>query len=77
MTDWWAQKKMHAWLLPSIIRHLTKMPLKFWDLVPSDTNALEGSHADDNRAVPTNLPLADSILLYVSRSKICFSRPGY
>ncbi|KAL1937198.1 hypothetical protein VTO73DRAFT_14471 [Trametes versicolor] len=46
--DWWAQKKMHAWLLPSISRHLTKMPLKFWDLVPSDTNALEGSHADDN-----------------------------
>ncbi|KAJ7602245.1 hypothetical protein FB45DRAFT_883501 [Roridomyces roridus] len=60
---WWAHKVSYPWLLPSLNRHLSKMDNKFWDLTPSDTNALEGSHAGDNRINHTNHALIEAILL--------------
>lgn len=55
---------MHKWVLPSINRHLSLMPHNFWDLIPADTNAMEGSHADDNRKRGMNRNLVEAIMVY-------------
>lgn len=36
-----------------------------WDLIPNNTNAMEGSHATDNRVSAVNRSLLEAILLYV------------
>jgi hypothetical protein len=38
------------------------MSPKFWDLTPSDTNLIEGSHAHDNQVNKTNATLLEAIL---------------
>ena len=37
----------------------------FWDLMPTDTNAMEGSHADNNQKQGTNWSIVEAILMYV------------
>jgi len=61
--DWWENKAMHRWIAPSINRYLSKMPRQNWDLMPADSNAMEGSHADDNRKRGTNRSLVEAILV--------------
>ncbi|KAF8146022.1 hypothetical protein K438DRAFT_1628949 [Mycena galopus ATCC 62051] len=61
--NWWAHKLNYPWLLPSLNRHLSKMDKRYWDLTPSDTNPIEGSHAQDNQVNTTNRPLLEAILL--------------
>src|SRR5882672_738492 len=63
--DWWQNKVMHRWIQLSINRSLTKMPFDHWNLMPNDTNAMEGSHADDNRKRGTNCSLLEAIMVYV------------
>lgn len=62
-TDWWENKVMHKWIAPSINRHLSSIPKEHWDLMPADTNAMEGSHANDNRERGTNRSLVDAVLM--------------
>src|ERR1700722_17753035 len=40
------------------------MPCRNWDLMPADTNTMEGSHADDNHKQGTNHSLIEAILVY-------------
>ncbi|KAF7371891.1 hypothetical protein MVEN_00046400 [Mycena venus] len=47
--NWWADKVKYRWLLPSLNRYLSKMSNNHWDVTPIDTNAIEGSRAEDNR----------------------------
>ncbi|KAJ7840946.1 hypothetical protein B0H14DRAFT_3695136 [Mycena olivaceomarginata] len=65
---WWAHKISYPWLLPSLNRFLTSMPTRHWDLMPGDTNPIEGSHAPDNQVNHTNRSLLEAILLHVSSS---------
>lgn len=60
---WWDHKKSYPWLLPSLNRCLSKMRPEHWDLIPSNTNQIEGSHANDNQVMETNHPLLEAILL--------------
>ncbi|KAJ7573260.1 hypothetical protein C8J56DRAFT_1066680 [Mycena floridula] len=46
---WWAHKTMYPWLLPSLNRHLTQMNKNHFDLAPNNSNAVEGSHVQDNQ----------------------------
>ncbi|KAJ6611295.1 hypothetical protein B0H10DRAFT_1809895 [Mycena sp. CBHHK59/15] len=46
---WWAHKISYPWLLPSLNRSLTQMSHLHWDLMPGDTNPIEGSHMQDNQ----------------------------
>ena len=39
------------------------MPQTFWDLIPADTNAMEGNHADNNRKRETNRSIVEAILV--------------
>ncbi|KAJ7829188.1 hypothetical protein B0H14DRAFT_3144055 [Mycena olivaceomarginata] len=57
---WWTHKVSYPWLLPSLNRQLSRMSPKFWDLTPSDTNPIEGSH--NNQVNKTNATLLEAIL---------------
>ncbi|KAJ7856165.1 hypothetical protein B0H13DRAFT_2357492 [Mycena leptocephala] len=61
--NWWAHKLGYPWLLPSLNRELSHMDKRYWDLTPSDTNPIEGSHAQDNQVNSTNRSLLEAILL--------------
>ncbi|KAF8983291.1 hypothetical protein BDQ17DRAFT_1378123 [Cyathus striatus] len=60
--DWWAHKLSYPWLLPSLNRHLSLMHPDHWDLLPSNTNIVESSHANDNHVTSTNHSLLQAIL---------------
>ncbi|KAJ7868209.1 hypothetical protein B0H14DRAFT_2572448 [Mycena olivaceomarginata] len=53
----------NPWLLPSLNRKISHMDEWHWDLTPSDTNPIEGSHAQDNKGNSTNRMLLEGILL--------------
>ncbi|KAJ7702897.1 hypothetical protein B0H16DRAFT_1483034 [Mycena metata] len=61
--NWWEHKLNYPWLLPSLNRHLSCMSNRHWDLTPSDTNPIEGSHAQDNQVNDTSRSLLEAILL--------------
>ncbi|KAJ7756730.1 hypothetical protein B0H14DRAFT_3512057 [Mycena olivaceomarginata] len=61
--DWWAHKQSYPWLLPSLNRELSHFDKCHWDLTPSDSNPIEGSHAQDNQVNSTNRTLLEAILL--------------
>ena len=64
---WWNHKVVHKWIIPSINCTFTKMPLNHWDLVPNNTNTMEGSHTDDNRIRGINHSLVDAIFVRIQR----------
>lgn len=66
LLDWFGHKKRYPWLVPSLNRHMTKMPRDHWDQVPNNTNPMEGSHATDNRKFSVNHSLLEAILLWVT-----------
>ncbi|KAJ7148363.1 hypothetical protein C8R46DRAFT_1044904 [Mycena filopes] len=61
--NWWAHKLSYPWLLPSLNRQLSHINNRHWDLTPSDTNPIEGSHAQDNQLSHTGRSLLEAILL--------------
>ncbi|KAJ7757308.1 hypothetical protein B0H14DRAFT_3598883 [Mycena olivaceomarginata] len=61
--DWWAHKQSYPWLLPSLNCELSHFDKHHWDLTPSDSNPIEGSHAQDNQVNSTNQTLLEAILL--------------
>ncbi|KAJ7833307.1 hypothetical protein B0H14DRAFT_3462760 [Mycena olivaceomarginata] len=61
--DWWAHKQSYPWLLPSLNRELSHFDKRHWDLTPSDSNPIEGSHAQENQVNSTNRTLLEAILL--------------
>jgi hypothetical protein len=63
LTDWWAHKQSYPWLLPSLNRELSHFDKRHWDLTPSDSNPIEGSHVQDNQVNSTNRTLLEAILL--------------
>ncbi|KAF8995565.1 hypothetical protein BDQ17DRAFT_1545141 [Cyathus striatus] len=63
LKDWWSHKLSYAWLLPSLNKHLSKMVPEHWDILPSNTNIIEGSHAHDNRVTAANHSVLQAILL--------------
>ncbi|KAJ7052359.1 hypothetical protein C8F01DRAFT_1332895 [Mycena amicta] len=63
LIDWWKHKISYRWLLPSLNRYLSKMKNSHFDFIPNDTNAIEGSHAADNRIDRTNHTLLEAMLL--------------
>ncbi|KAJ7700941.1 hypothetical protein B0H16DRAFT_1483720 [Mycena metata] len=71
--NWWEHKLSYPWLLPSLNRHLSRMSNRHWDLTPSDTNPIEGSHAQDNQVNDTGRSLLEAILLYVHQLALNFT----
>ncbi|KAJ3567448.1 hypothetical protein NP233_g6361 [Leucocoprinus birnbaumii] len=63
INGWWTHKKSYNWLLPSLNQLLSKMDKAHWNLMPSNTNLVEGSHAGDNLLTEVNRPLLEAILL--------------
>ncbi|EDR08926.1 uncharacterized protein LACBIDRAFT_326552 [Laccaria bicolor S238N-H82] len=63
LQNWWAHKLSYPWLLPSLSHHLSLMKHAHWDLAPSNTNPIEGSHANDNQIRGMNHSLLEAILL--------------
>ncbi|KIJ47087.1 hypothetical protein M422DRAFT_249403 [Sphaerobolus stellatus SS14] len=59
--DWYANKVMHTWYLPSLVKFLTKIPHGDWEINCRDTNINEGSHPATNRATGKGLTLLDGI----------------
>ena len=64
--EWYRNKVMHPWYLPSLLRFLTKIPHDDWDVNRRDTNINEGSHPATNQVTGKGLTLLEGIERYVS-----------
>ncbi|KAJ7187667.1 hypothetical protein GGX14DRAFT_408991 [Mycena pura] len=49
LNDWWQNKLGYLWLLPSLNHYLSKMSNTHWDLIPDDTNAIEGCRLNNTK----------------------------
>ncbi|KAG2004393.1 hypothetical protein CC2G_002954 [Coprinopsis cinerea AmutBmut pab1-1] len=54
---WYQHKKAHPWILPACNKFLSPINDEDWDLTPTNTNLVEGGHAEVNRETDTGLPL--------------------
>ncbi|KAJ7455398.1 hypothetical protein FB451DRAFT_1515958, partial [Mycena latifolia] len=48
ITDWWAHKEMHEWIIPCLVKSQSLIPADVWDSTPSTTNTNEAQHAWTN-----------------------------
>ena len=60
--DWYQQKKIYPWLLPSLNRSLTKMDNESWDLTPNHTNIVETTHAATNAVTLIGKEILEAII---------------
>ena len=58
--DWYAHKMMYPWLLPGFNRTLSRMPQKFWESTPRDSNLVETAHVATNRNTCYDLVILSS-----------------
>ncbi|KAJ6624569.1 hypothetical protein B0H10DRAFT_2186634 [Mycena sp. CBHHK59/15] len=59
--DWWAHKKMHAWIIPCLVKSQSRIPADVWDRTPSTTNTNEAQHHWTNAHTGTKLTLVEAI----------------
>ncbi|KAK7027458.1 hypothetical protein VNI00_015203 [Paramarasmius palmivorus] len=59
--NWWNQKRAHDWILPCMIRELSRIENDDWDCTPDTTNAGEGQHAWTNGETGTKLHIVEAI----------------
>jgi hypothetical protein len=59
--DWYAHKTMYPWLLPGFNRTLSRMPQKFWESTPRDSNLVETAHVATNRNTSIRLTPLEAI----------------
>jgi len=69
-TDWWENKVMHPWYLPSLLKILTKIPHEDWETIAGHTNINESSHPETNRHTGIGLTLLEAITKWVIISYI-------
>ncbi|KIJ33118.1 hypothetical protein M422DRAFT_783248 [Sphaerobolus stellatus SS14] len=61
LRDWFSNKEVHLWYIPSLCRHFSKIKPLDWDLSPADNNLNETSHPATNRATGIRLSLVEAI----------------
>ncbi|KAJ7785121.1 hypothetical protein DFH07DRAFT_934967 [Mycena maculata] len=44
ITDWWAHKEMHEWIIPCLVKSQSLISTDDWDSTPSTTNTNEAQH---------------------------------
>ncbi|KAL1722303.1 hypothetical protein EV715DRAFT_287324 [Schizophyllum commune] len=59
--DWYAHKKVNRYLIPMIVKSLSKIHPDDWIVNPATTNLGEGAHARINKVMGTRLTLLDGI----------------
>ena len=59
---WWDHKVNNSWILPSLIKCLSKMDPTDWDLTPPTTNVGESQHHWTNINTGIQLTLLEAIL---------------
>ncbi|KAF8815556.1 hypothetical protein BYT27DRAFT_7040626, partial [Phlegmacium glaucopus] len=59
---WWDHKTNNSWILPSLIKCLSKMDSDDWDLTPPTTNVGESQHHWTNINTGIQLSLLEAIL---------------
>lgn len=52
---------MYSWLLPGFNRTLSRMPEKFWNSTPRDSNLVETAHVATNRNTNIRLTPLEAI----------------
>ncbi|KAF9489003.1 hypothetical protein BDN71DRAFT_1512533 [Pleurotus eryngii] len=62
ITNWWAHKKMHCWMLPTIIQSQSKIHHHNWTITDTSTNMNESQHKWSNGETRTQLALAEAII---------------
>jgi len=63
---WWDHKVNNSWILPSLIKCLSKMDPTDWDLTPPTTNVGESQHHWTNINTGIQLSLLEAILTQVA-----------
>ncbi|KIJ58716.1 hypothetical protein HYDPIDRAFT_171172 [Hydnomerulius pinastri MD-312] len=61
-TDWYQQRIIHPWFLPSLNGFLSPMDPESWKLTPSHTNIAETAHAARNAETSMGVSLLTAIL---------------
>ena len=62
LSAWWDHKTNNSWILPSLIKCLSKMDPDDWDLTPPTTNVGEAQHHWTNINTGIQLSLLEAIL---------------
>ncbi|EJD50393.1 hypothetical protein AURDEDRAFT_160296 [Auricularia subglabra TFB-10046 SS5] len=59
--NWYQNKVVHSWYLPSLVQYLSKIPGNVWLTTRGETNLAESSHAATNAVIGTRLQLLVAI----------------
>ncbi|KAJ7475308.1 hypothetical protein B0H11DRAFT_1727892 [Mycena galericulata] len=59
--DWWKHKLQYPWIIPSLIKSLSRITPEDWDITDSTTNLNEGQHHWTNQQTGVNLTLLESV----------------
>jgi hypothetical protein len=62
LSAWWDHKTNNSWILPSLVKCLSKMDSVDWDLTPPTTNVGESQHHWTNINTGIQLSLLEAIL---------------
>ncbi|KIJ44794.1 hypothetical protein M422DRAFT_30241 [Sphaerobolus stellatus SS14] len=61
LRDWFSNKEVHLWYIPSLCRHFSKIKPLDWDLSPADNNLNETLHPATNCATGIRLSTVEAI----------------
>ncbi|KAJ7511946.1 hypothetical protein B0H11DRAFT_1899441 [Mycena galericulata] len=59
--NWWKHKLQYPWIIPSLIKSLSRITPEDWDITDSTTNLNEGQHHWTNQQTGVNLTLLESV----------------
>ncbi|KAF8981173.1 hypothetical protein BDQ17DRAFT_1242741 [Cyathus striatus] len=62
---WWLHKLHNKWILPSIVKSLSKIYSEDWDICSATMNTGEGQHTWINQLTRIGLPLKEAVESYI------------
>ncbi|KAL0566406.1 hypothetical protein V5O48_015610 [Marasmius crinis-equi] len=63
LQNWWDHKLQHPWIIPALVRSLTRMDHHVWDVLPANTNVVEAQHRWTNLQTGIQLTPVEAIEL--------------
>lgn len=69
---WWSHKTVNKWILPSIIKCLSKIDPADWDICDASNNLNEGQHHRTNLDTGIKLTITEAIETLVELSSSVF-----
>ena len=72
LIDWYQNKIIHPWYLPSVNPFLSKITSNNWKLTPDHSTLVEGAHAGKNVDIQINTNVVTTVVMFVWHKVIVF-----